>query len=352
MAAAAIPLCLVGLDAVLGQEAPQRTLAGAAARLLPKIYIVLQLAVTTWAAVVVASPDTGPLEAMGLAVSCGVTTGVFGFVAAHEMIHSRSRRDRALGLTLFGAVFYMHFRIAHVYGHHRRAATADDPATARFGESLHAFLPRSIAGQVREAWMFEVRRLRRAGRPGISFGNRMIGYLAIEASLLLTLAFLSARMFVFFIATAVIAIFLLESFNYVAHYGLRRSVGAQGHMEAIGPQHSWNSGRLINNAALFNMGRHSDHHRRTTRPYAQLEAIPGAAQLPSGYAAALMAALVPPLWRRMMDPRVAAVASTRCPTGEPHDFRPYVEANKSDPGDGSDRRVGGQGRPLALPRCH
>jgi alkane 1-monooxygenase len=311
MAAAATPLCLVGLDAGLGDEARTRAPNGSAARSLPRIYIVLQFAVTIWAAVFVTRPGTGLLEAVGLAVSSGVTTGVFGFVAAHEMIHSRDEWDRALGLTLLGTVFYMHFRIAHVYGHHRRAATWEDPATARLGESLYAFLPRSIAGQVREAWTFELQRLRRAHRPAISLGNRMIGYLVIEAGFLLLLLFLGVRTFSFFVATAVVAIFLLESFNYVAHYGLRRSVTTQGRVEPLGPQHSWNSSRLINNAALFNMGRHSDHHRRTTRPYAQLEAISGAAQLPAGYAAALLTALVPPLWRRIMDPRVAVIGG-RC----------------------------------------
>lgn len=312
VAAAATPLCLVGLDAGLGDEAGRAGVpTGPAAQLLPTIYIVLQIAVTTWAAAVVAQPETGLLEAAGLAVSCGVTTGVFGFVAAHEMIHSRHKRERVLGLALLATVFYMHFRIAHVYGHHRRAATSEDPATARLGESLYAFLPRSIAGQFREAWTFELQRLRRARRPAISLGNRMIGYAAIEAAFLLPLIFLDTRIFAFFAATAVVAIFLLESFNYVAHYGLRRSITAQGRVEPLSPQHSWNSSRLINNAALFNMGRHSDHHRRTTRPYAQLEAVFGAAQLPAGYAAALLTALVPPLWRRIMDRRAAATAHAR-----------------------------------------
>lgn len=304
MAAAAIPLCLVGLDAGLGDEAARtRVPNGSAARLIPRVYIVLQLAVTTWAAVFAAQRGTGLLEAAGLAVSCGVTTGVLGFVAAHEMIHSRDWRDRALGLTLLATVFYMQFRIAHVYGHHRRAATSADPATARLGESLYAFLPRSIAGQVREAWTFELQRRRRAQRPAMSLGNRMIAYFAIEAGFLLALAFSGVRIVAFFVATAVVAILLLESFNYVAHYGLSRRTTALGRVEPLGPQHSWNSSKAVNNAALFNMGRHSDHHRRTTRPYAQLEAIPEAAHLPSGYAAALLTALVPPLWRRIMDSR-------------------------------------------------
>jgi alkane 1-monooxygenase len=312
LAAAATPLCLATLDTALGRKPePAEPATRRAARWLPRIYILLQLAVTAWAAAWVARPETSLLEAAGLAVSAGVTTGVFGFVAAHEMIHSRDSREQALGLALLASVFYMHFRIAHVYGHHRRAATFEDPASARLGEGLYAFLARSIAGQFREAWAIEVQR--RAGRRAI--GNRMIGYLAVEASLLLILAIASGRALAFLIATAIVAVALLESFNYVAHYGLTRHMGPDGRAERLGPEHSWNTARRMNNAALFNMGRHSDHHRRTTRSYERLEALPGAAELPSGYAAALLTALVPPLWRRVMDARAEAVMAGRLAPG-------------------------------------
>jgi alkane 1-monooxygenase len=295
LAAAATPLCLTSLDSALGEGDARK---GTASRWLPRTYILLQLAATGWAVAFVARPTTSLLEAVGLTLSTGMTTGVFGFVAAHEMIHSRQRRDRALGLALLGSVLYMHFRIAHVYGHHRRAATFEDPASARLGEGLYAFLLRSIGGQFREAWAFEAKRQRH---------NRMTTYVALELLFLLGVALVSIRALLFVVAVAVLAIALLESFNYVAHYGLRRCRGANGRAEPLGPRHSWNSGRRMNNAALFNMGRHSDHHRRTSRPYGQLEELSEEPKLPSGYAAALLTALVPPLWRRLMDPRAEKV---------------------------------------------
>ena len=305
MAAAATLLFLAGLDAILGEDKPTINAANSpVARWLPRIYIVFQLAATAWAATWVARPSTTFVEAAGLAVSAGFTTGVFGFVAAHEMIHSREPRERALGLVLLGSVLYMHFRIAHVYGHHRRAATFEDPASARLGEGLYAFLVRSITGQFREAWSFEAQRSRRAGNPVFGIENRLVAYIAIELSFLLTVALASIRAFAFLMLVAIIAVALLESFNYVAHYGLTRRMAANGRPERLAPRHSWNSTRRMNNAALFNMGRHSDHHRRTTRPYQRLERLAGAAELPSGYAAALLTALVPPLWHRVMDPRV------------------------------------------------
>jgi alkane 1-monooxygenase len=307
LAAAATPLCLVALDSALGKEqASAQATSDLAARWSPRVYIVLQLVATAWAATWVTRPTTSFLEAAGLAVSTGFTTGVFGFVAAHEMIHSRARRERALGLALLGTVLYMHFRIAHVYGHHRRAATSEDPASARLGEGLYVFLARSVAGQFHEAWAFEAQRRRHTGSPVIGVGNRMVAYIAMEASLLLTVALVSGRALVFLASVAVVAVTLLESFNYVAHYGLNRRKEPGGRVERLGPQHSWNSRRRMNNAALFNMGRHSDHHRHPIRPYEQLEALSRAAELPSGYAAAMVVALVPPLWRRVMDSRAEA----------------------------------------------
>ena len=315
LGAAATPLFLVAFDSALG---PDDEVGDAKSserlRWLPRIYIVLQLAANGWAAVRVASPATGLVDCLGLALSAGVTTGVFGFVAAHEMIHSRERNDRAFGLTLLGSVLYMHFRIAHVHGHHVRAGTREDPATARMGEGLYRFWLRSIGGQLREAWEFEARRRLRRGEAVFGPGNRMIAFVGLELLFVIAVALLGLRALGFVVLVAMIAVLLLETFNYVAHYGLERRIGVDGRLERLGPHHSWNSARRMNNAALFNMGRHSDHHRHMARPYAGLDPLPGAAELPSGYAAALLTALVPPVWRRIMDPRAKAAVKPRPPS--------------------------------------
>lgn len=314
MAAGATPLCLASLDAALGaDEAPADRRGRRVPRWVPRLYLVLQLVVNAWGASWVSKPSTTMAEAIGCAVSCGMTTGVFGFIAAHEMIHSPLAKERALGLTLLGSVFYMHFRISHVYGHHRRAGTFDDAATARLGEGLYAFLARTVAGQLREAWTFEANRRLRSGKRVIGGGNRMVVYVALEAVFLLGLLMTGWRAFFFFILVAAIAVFLLEAFNYVAHYGLSRATGPDGRIEKLAPHHSWNSGRRMNNAALLNMGRHSDHHRFMTRSYEGLEEVRGASLLPSGYAAALLTALVPRLWHRTMVPRARAIMARHRP---------------------------------------
>jgi alkane 1-monooxygenase len=315
MGAMATALCLATLDVMLGSDDEKPSDGEEAERLrsLPRTYIVLQLAANAWAAARVADPRTGMLDCVGLALSAGVTTGVFGFVAAHEMIHSRKRGDRAFGLTLLGSVLYMHFRIAHVHGHHVRAGTRADPATARLGEGLYRFWLRSIGGQLREAWAFEARRQRRRGQRVVGTHNMLVAFVAAELLFLIVIALMSFRALAFVAAVAVFAVLLLETFNYVAHYGLERRVDPTGRPERLAPHHSWNSKRRMNNAALFNMGRHSDHHRHMARPYAGLERLDGAAELPSGYAAALLTALAPPVWKKVMNPRAKAAARARPP---------------------------------------
>jgi alkane 1-monooxygenase len=300
-----LPLALVACDVVLGEDVVSEP-SPAPYRLLPWLYIPAQLAVTLWAGWIVARPATPMLEAVGLTLSTGVAAGVFGFLAAHEMVHSRHPGERGLGVVMLAAMLDMRFAISHVQGHHRRAATFDDPATARRGESVYAFIVRSLVGQAREAWTFETRRLVRAGRSRLGLGNRMVVYTAVEIGLTLAIAALSWRALAFFLVEAALAICLLEGFNYIAHYGLMRRPGADGRLEPLRPRHSWNTRRRANNATLFNMGRHADHHRFSARPYHELEVLDGGAQLPCGYAGVLLLAFVPPLFMWVMDPRAAA----------------------------------------------
>ncbi len=299
------PMVLCGLDLGLGFEPDQPAPPeGLGYRAMPRLYIAAQIAVTIWAAIVIARVSTSLVAAIGLTISVGVTAGIFGILAAHEMVHRRVAVERGVGLAMLACVGYMHFRIAHIHGHHVRAATPDDPTSARRGESAYRFVLRAVRGQVAEAWTFETERLRRQGQPIFGLSNRMLLYLAAELGLCAAVAALSLRSLVFWIAQAVLAIVLLELFNYIAHYGLARRPAPGGGYERIETRHSWNSSRRMNNWSLFNMGRHSDHHSRPARSYQRLEPEPGAPELPTGYAGAILLSLVPPLWRKIMDPRV------------------------------------------------
>ena len=272
-------------------------------RLVPWLAIGLQLGVIVWGAILASRASIGEIVALALAV--GTMSGIFGLIAAHEMAHSRTRRERALGLALLTALHYRHFRIAHLCGHHRFAATERDPTTARLGESVYRFVVRSIAGQLALAYRFERRRL--VGRARRRLANRVIqdGMIAAAIVLALTVA-LGWRALLFQGLQSALAVLLLELFNYIAHYGLMRERLADGTLEPMTAAHAWNSRRLLNNLALFNMGHHSDHHRAPAAAYQGLCAIADGPELPAGYAGTALLALVPPLWRRVMDPRITA----------------------------------------------
>ena len=258
-------------------------------RLLIWLYIPLQLFAIIWGVMVSGAASAAGFAA--LAISLGVTTGVFGVLAAHEALHSGDQAKAFLGVGLLTAMSYRHFRIAHIHGHHRWAGTEKDAATARLGESFYAFLLRALHGQFREAWRIE----RRRG------GRRLL----LDAGVMLALFaaigfFVGPRALGFFLSQSVVAILVLELFNYIAHYGLARTRGADGKLEALGDHHCWNSSNVLANHLIFNMGRHSHHHRRPAASFETLKARP-APELPFGYAACILLALAPPLWRLVMD---------------------------------------------------
>ncbi|HUH86029.1 MAG TPA: alkane 1-monooxygenase [Stellaceae bacterium] len=317
MVALMLPMLLVvflGCDALLGNQRASRAVGSVFAyRLLPRLYIPVQLGVLVWGAVV-ARTATDARTFVALAAAMGVVAGIFGMLAAHDMIHSRLRLERMLGLAMLAPLGYMHFRIAHLQGHHRLAATPDDPATARRGETAYHFFWRSIRGQWRQAWRME--RARLAARRLPLRAHRMIHYIAIEAALALSVAaVVGARALLFQLVVAAIAVLILELFNYVAHYGLMRDELPEGGIEQLGPQHSWNTARRFNNSALFNGGHHSDHHRSPARGYQHLRPLPATPQLPFGYAGSLSLALLPPLWHCIMEQRLNAARRLAVPTG-------------------------------------
>jgi alkane 1-monooxygenase len=264
---------------------------GGGFRLLIWLYIPAQLAAITWGVVV--SGQASSSGFIALAIALGVTTGVFGVLAAHEAVHSGDPREALLGAALLTGMSYRHFRIAHIHGHHRWAGTEKDSATARLGESFYHFLPRTLWGQIGEAWRFE----KRHG------GKRILLDLALTAGLCAAIGLcFGPRALLFFLCQSAMAVLVLELFNYIAHYGLVRSRDETGRLEALGDRHSWNSSNVLANALIFNMGRHSHHHQRPASSYHTLKARP-APELPLGYAGSILLALLPPLWRRVMDTR-------------------------------------------------
>ena len=243
-----------------------------------------------------------------LAVLVGLYYGAVGIAVAHELMHRPSRLDRWLGDFLLCTVTYPHFSIEHVYGHHIRVATPEDPASARLGESLYAFIPRSVIGGLRGAWSIEVRRLKSRGQAWFSIHNRMLGYLVIVSAW-----YLAAWLFVGVYGLAAVAIqsavaiFSVETINYMQHYGLQRKELAPGRYERPDVQHCWNWETRFSGLYFLNLGRHSEHHRSANRRFDALRVLDGQPRLPGGLIPMYLTAIVPPLWFAIMNPRVAAV---------------------------------------------
>ena len=248
-------------------------------------------------------------EGLALALCLGVISGGGGINVAHELMHHRSRLDRALAEILMYAVAYPWFCVEHVLGHHRRVATPADPATAALGTSLYAFLPRVLVGSVVSAWRLEADRCRRRGIAPHSLADRRLRYGIVLGVMVAALAAAGPAALALFGAQAIVAILLLETINYVEHYGLVREVGADGRPVRVAPVHSWNSTHRLTSWFLFQLPRHADHHAKASRPYWQLRTHDDAPMLPYGYPTMLMMAWVPPLWARTMDGRVATATA-------------------------------------------
>ncbi|KVL16989.1 alkane 1-monooxygenase [Burkholderia sp. MSMB1826] len=243
---------------------------------------------------------------VGFALSLGAATGI-SINTAHELGHKTDRFERWLAKITLAPVAYGHFYVEHNRGHHVRVATAEDPASARYGESFWAFLPRTVTGSIRSAWRLEKARLERLGHSPWTWRNEVLHAWAMTAVVWgIAIAIAGKIAIPFLVIQAVYGASLLEVVNYVEHYGLGRRKLPSGRYERCTPQHSWNSNHVVTNLFLYQLQRHADHHANPTRSYQALRHFDDAPQLPAGYATMILLAYVPPLWYRVMNPRVVA----------------------------------------------
>ncbi|MEO8458959.1 MAG: alkane 1-monooxygenase [Dokdonella sp.] len=256
--------------------------------------------------------DFGIAGSIGWILSTGVLGGVLAINPAHELVHKPGWLEPWCGGVLLASVGYHGFKIEHVRGHHVNVATPEDSSSARMGESAFAFVPRALWQNMRNAWRLEAGRLRQRGRSAWTWHNEMLAWTALWLTFATTAWLLSGVLGVlFFVAQGVIAAATLEVINYVEHYGLQRREIAPGRYERVTHLHSWNAPQRYTNWLLFNLQRHSDHHAQPRRRYQALLHHTDSPQLPAGYASMFVLALVPPLWRRIMDPRALTYRSTQ-----------------------------------------
>ncbi len=271
-------------------------------------------------------------EIVALFYGIGMMSGGIGINYAHELIHQKNNFERWLGDLLMGSVLYSHFRSEHLLVHHRYVATPRDPVTARYNEGFHRFFPRVLKQCFHSAWGAETSRLHRKSLSSFHRSNPFWRYAAIQAAMLV-LAVILGGWFgaILFVFQAAVAIWFLELTNYVEHYGLTRRHLGDGKYEHVLPRHSWNASHRASNWLLINLQRHSDHHYKPNRRFPLLQAYDQdeAPQLPYGYPMMTAMAMIPPLWRRIMNPRVRAWRKQYYP--DISDWQPYKQASNPVP---------------------
>ena len=247
------------------------------------------------------------LDRIGLAVSIGCIGGI-GINTAHELGHKKESHERWLSKIALAQVFYGHFYIEHNRGHHVRVATPEDPASSRVGENFYQFWPRTVWGSLKSAWRLEKRRYARKKHHPFRIGNDVLNAWLMSVVLWgAMIAWLGVGILPYLVIQAVVGFSLLEVVNYMEHYGMLRQkvgVGERQRYERVDPSHSWNSNNIATNVLLYHLQRHSDHHANPTRRYQSLRDFEESPVLPTGYAGMIVLAIVPAVWRRVMDPRV------------------------------------------------
>jgi len=304
-----IPLCdwLIGTDT---SNPPESAVPGLERdryyRWIVYAAVAIEYAVWLWGLHLIAYGGLPWHGQLGLAVSIGGIAGV-GINTAHELGHKTDPLERWLAKIALAPVAYGHFYVEHNRGHHVRVATPEDPASARFGEAFWEFFPRTVMGSAKSAWDLEKKRLTRAGHGPWTWRNDNLQAWAMTVVLYgAMVAWLGWVIVPFLLVQAVYGFSLLESVNYVEHYGLCRQKLPDGRYERCQPRHSWNSNHVVTNLFLYQLQRHSDHHAYPTRSYQSLRHFDDCPQLPSGYASMILIAYLPWLWFRIMDPKVVA----------------------------------------------
>ena len=246
-------------------------------------------------------------EKLAIFFGVGVINGTVGINYSHELMHQKNKLERWLADVLLAMVLYSHFRSEHLLVHHRYVGTPRDPVTARMGESFYRFYPRVLRQSFLSAWAAEKAMLARKGLPVTDLSNPFWKYGCLQLTFLLLAFALGGWAGIgLFLMQAGTAIWQLELVNYVEHYGLTRKHLGDGKYEHVQPRHSWNATQRASNWLLINLQRHSDHHYKPDRRFPMLQNYgrADAPQLPYGYPVMTVAAMLPRVWRRLMNPRV------------------------------------------------
>jgi fatty acid desaturase len=252
--------------------------------------------------VLAAKAESSVLSTVCAVIITGLMIGLVGTITAHELTHRTwDPISMMIGRWLLAFSFDVAFAVEHVYGHHRYVSTTKDPATAPRGRNVYFhILSSTLKGNI-SALELEADRLRKTGHHPISIFNSVLrGYLM--SAFIVALAFLAGGVetMLLFIAAGLVGKALLEIVNYMEHYGMVRNPDTT----PVQPRHSWNTNKRFSSWTMFNLTRHSHHHAHGDVPYQELRPYPEAPMMINGYLTTIVVALIPPLWHKLMTPKV------------------------------------------------
>ena len=247
-------------------------------------------------------------DRLGRILSMGLVCGGYGINVAHELGHRNNKFEQFLSKTLLLSSLYMHFFIEHNRGHHKRVSTKEDPSSARYGENIFSFWIRSVFTGYISAWNIEFSRLKRLKKFKFSLENEMLRFQIIQVLFVSSIYFVyGTQITIYFLFAAVMGFLLLETVNYIEHYGLQRKININGKYERVQPFHSWNSNHPVGRIMLFELSRHSDHHFNASRKYQILKNHDNSPEMPTGYPGMMILSLIPPLWFYIMNKRIKKI---------------------------------------------
>ena len=303
-------------------------------RMITLIWFPVQFGLLVWVLwYVPQAAHLGSLEKVMIFFGMGIISGTVGINYSHELMHQKPVVERWMADLLLASVLYSHFRSEHLRVHHLHVGTPRDPVTARYNEGFHRFFPRVLVQCFASAWKAEAAMLARRNLAVTDLSNPFWRYAVLQSGFLVLAVVLGGWIGLgLFLFQAFSAIWQLELVNYIEHYGLTRRHLGNGKYEHVLPRHSWNASHRASNWLLINLQRHSDHHYKPDRrfPLLQTHTVEDAPQLPYGYPVMTMAAMVPPLFRKVMNPKVKAWRQTYYP--DITDWKPYNKAQNPVPG--------------------
>ena len=249
--------------------------------------------------------SSSSFEIVGIIASTSIMMATNGINVAHELGHRKSFFSRTCSKLLLMPSQYMHFYIEHNFGHHVNVGTAEDPATAKYKQSLYSFWITSVIGQYIGAWKLQLKLLKISKYKFFSIKNDMMFYVIFQLMFIYLIYFnYGITVTIYSLIISVISFLFLETINYIEHYGLSRKKDKNGRYERVKTIHSWNSNHVVGRLVLYELTRHSDHHFISSKKYQVLESIDESPQLPYGYPTSILLSMVPPLWFKIMNPRV------------------------------------------------